>query len=930
MKRFLLLSFFLKLNFFLFGQTSNKISKPAIDSIAIKNWVRLGSSLAISNDGNYFMYNVSNPSRRGSTLIVQSLVSNWKKELPFVDNGFFAQGNNQFIFQRNDSIYFFQLETDRYTVIPSIVGLRQPKNIKGKWVAYKLKNDSQELVVLNLLSGKEQRFNFVTDYLFGDNGNVLFIKKSIKHGDENITSLDWVNLETGKVDEIWYSDRCSNCTVENYSIDANEKQAVFIVQEKKEGVAVNTIWYYKSGTKKALEKISNKGIADDLILAASTLKFSVDGKYIFFNLQQPEKKKVAPSGVSLDIWSYKDTLIQSTQLYQSTGSYDAVINTEEREVIRLTHDYEEIKAWPKKGEFVVIQYNDEGDRFWLKQKPKNFLVSLKNGNRTPLTSGIGNEFWFSPDGSYLVYYEFNKKGRYFCYNLLTGECKSISHGITEPVNGVDEFFKGRINQGSVGVAGWVEKEEILIYDNYDIWKLNLTGTKAPVNITNGYGRIHKIKFKVIKSLENPSITFASNDTLLLSAFNLKNKYNGFFQKAISDSKSPDMLVMGPYTFFNRSTQTNAEDFDTGIKPVKATSKNVWILNRQSFNEHPNYFATSDFRTFKKLTDLNPQKGYNWLNAELHSWKQFDGKMSQGILYKPENFDANKKYPIIFNYYEQLSDRLYQFPRPSYTNHNINVPWFVSQGYLVFTPDIHFQSGRPGQSVYNSVVSAAKYLQSLPFIDGRRMGINGHSTGGFETNYLITHSDLFAAAVEGAGVSNSISSYLQLSGVPGKDRGTRLPLELNYGATLWEKPDLYIGNSPVFKADKVTTPLIIFHSKDDTAVPWEQGVEFYLALRRLNKPAWMLQYDGQGHGNSAGPYARDFTIRITQFFNHYLKGTPAPVWMTKGISAFMKGIETGYELDPTGNCGMEGMAKCKLCNKWNEKYKKTSKAIMEWY
>jgi predicted peptidase len=919
MKQCFLIILFFKTSFFSFTQTSKQVfSKPPIDSIAIENWVRLGSKLAINNDGSYCMYDISNQPAGSKTMVVQSLADNWKKEFPLVDKGFFSQDGKQFFFQRKDTLYFLKLGTECLTNIPAVKSFSQPKKIQGKYLTYRPKGNNSDLVVVNLLSGAKQHFDSIEDFSLSDNGNVLVLKKN---KGLNSTTLDWVNLQSGKTIEIWQSGDPS-LSIKNYSLDQSENQLAFIVQKQNENEG---LWYYKTGMKKAIEKVSGKMIEQGMLLAATSPEFSQDGNYIFFKLQHPEKSKPAKIKVSLDVWSYKDTLIQGTQLFQRARAYDAVISTQASRLVRLTHDYEKIMARQTKGDFVVVSYNDEGDRFWLRQKPKNFLISLKTGERKQLPAILPRNFWFSPDGTYLVYYDFNEKGNYFSYNLLTGEKRNISNKIVESLNVVDEYYKGKTYPFPVGIAGWVEEDGMLVYDNYDIWKLDITGKSNPVNLTNGFGRKNKIKFKIIESLWKPPTHFASNDTLLLSAFNVKSKYNGLFQKLIGDAHSPKQLVMGPYTFFNPSSQTNAEDFDTGMKPIKAATKNVWIVSRQSFNEAPNYFVTTNFINFKKLTDVNPQKEYNWLNAELHSWKQFDSKTSQGILYKPENFDAQKKYPVIINYYEQLSDRLYQFPRLEYTGSNINIPWFVSQGYLVFTPDIYYQSGRlSGESAYNSIVSAAKYLQSLPFVDGMRMGINGHSTGGFETNYVITHTNLFAAAIEGAGVSDVISSYLQLTGIQGKNRGTRLDSEFGYGTTLWQRPDFYIENSPILKADKIVTPLIIFHSKEDEAVPWEQGVELYLALRRLSKPAWMLQYDGQGHGNSAGPYAIDFTIRITQFFNHYLKGAPAPLWMTKGIAAAMKGIEKGYELDPEGNCGIKGKVWCKICDYWNKRYSKKGK------
>jgi dipeptidyl aminopeptidase/acylaminoacyl peptidase len=368
--------------------------------------------------------------------------------------------------------------------------------------------------------------------------------------------------------------------------------------------------------------------------------------------------------------------------------------------------------------------------------------------------------------------------------------------------------------------------------------------------------------------------------------------------------------MGPYTYFyyiGRQVTVDNE-FSSGMKPLKAGKTNAWIVRRENASQAPNYWFTKDFIHYKQLTNLQPQKSYNWLSSELVSFKQLDGTMSQGTLYKPENFDSTKKYPVLFNYYQQFAARLYQYPEPGFTGGNINIPWFVNRGYLVFTPDIYYTVGKPGEGEYNTLMSAARYLVTLRYVDGARMGINGHSTGGFETNYLVSHTNIFAAALAGAGGADELSCALQLSGMRGTDRGSRLGShEPKHQSLPWRDSQNWLDYSPIMHVDKVTTPLLLMHNMNDGAVPWEQSVEFFIALRRENKKVWMLQYDGGGH-TVWGRDAIDYTKRITQFFNHYLKGYSPPRWMTEGRLASLKGIDDRFELDYEGSCGPD----CKIC------------------
>jgi len=356
-----------------------------------------------------------------------------------------------------------------------------------------------------------------------------------------------------------------------------------------------------------------------------------------------------------------------------------------------------------------------------------------------------------------------------------------------------------------------------------------------------------------------------------------------------------MLTMGPYHYLS-------------IK--KAATADAWLALRESTTDAPNYFFTDDFKSFKQISALEPQKQFNWFTAELINWSLPDGQRCQGVLYKPENFDTQKKYPLLVYIYEELSDELFHYLAPQATSDKINIPYFVSRGYLVFVPDIHYETGHIGESALASVESGVKYLSKASWIDFTKLGLQGHSFGACEANYIITHSNLFAAAEEGAGCSDLISASYSLVHDGISNQWIFEKTQYRMGGSLWEHPERYIEGSAILNSDKVTAPLLMMHNKQDAFVPWTQGVEFFSALRRCGKKAWMLQYDNGEHFVQPGQDALDFTIRIEQFFNHYLKGTPPPKWMTVGVPPNKKGIENGYELDLTNKCGDD----CPVCNK----------------
>lgn len=335
----------------------------------------------------------------------------------------------------------------------------------------------------------------------------------------------------------------------------------------------------------------------------------------------------------------------------------------------------------------------------------------------------------------------------------------------------------------------------------------------------------------------------------------------------------------------------------GLSPLRAGGNGAYVVQRSSASESPNYFYTTDFKTFNSLSDVHPEKSYNWYTTELITWKTFDGSVDQGVLYKPEDFDPHKKYPLIINYYEKKSANLHKYWNPEPMGSELEIPWFVSHGYLVFTPDIHYKIGHTGASAYNAVVSGAKYLTGFPWVDSAHIGIQGHSFGGFETNYLVAHTHMFAAAMASSGFADIVSGYGALGYGAGSFWSWYLEhSQFRLGATPWQRPDLYLENSPILRADHVTTPLLMMNNKGDTIVPFAQGVEWFSALRRLGKRVWMLQYDGERHSIIDQKAARQHTVRVTQFFDHYLTGAPAPKWMTEGVPARLKGLETGLNLD----------------------------------
>src|SRR5690606_7981925 len=434
--------------------------------------------------------------------------------------------------------------------------------------------------------------------------------------------------------------------------------------------------------------------------------------------------------------------------------------------------------------------------------------------------------------------------------------------------------------GSYGIAGWEQGDKaVYINDKYDVWRFDLKKGDAK-SITAGHGRENDLQFRVIRLQESEPRQRAHyidrQKELLLSSFNFKDKRRGLFTLQAAKNAIPSELVQNTFTYNNISTDKLVQRY---------------IYTKENFNHSPDLYISSDFRDENRLTTINPQQeNYNWGTAELVTWTTPNGFDGEGILYKPEDFDPNKKYPIIAYFYEILTDGLYRYQAPAPTPSRLNIPFFVSNEYLVFCPDIRYEIGYPGRSAEEYVNSGMRFLAQNAWVDSTKMAIQGQSWGGYQVAHLITRTNMYAAAWSAAPVVNMTSAYGGIRWQTGMSRQFQYEkTQSRIGQSLWENLDLYIENSPLFFMDRVQTPVAIMANDNDGAVPWYQGIEMFMALRRLGKPSWMLNYNNDAHNLMERQNRKDIQIRQQQFFDHFLKGKPAPKWISSGLSAVDKGI-----------------------------------------
>lgn len=866
--------------------------KPPLDVDAIKQWPQIVGK-KISNDGLWVIYAIAKgKSYRGDSLVLCRTDRKVQLGLGPADNFFFTENSRYFIYHKEKRLSIYDLQGLKWIFqADGIASLKIPSAGSGRWLAYQKANG--QLLVRDLPDESEQVIDQTGNYQFSDNGNILLIQQKAAATGTNASSdpsipqdylVKWMDLINNKT--VTLVARCK--TINSIAFDENATQLAFL--------ADTILRYYKKGMDSSIIMVSyNTKEMGRYSLAPGAIKFSSGGQRIFFPVKPIAEQTLKPAITTADVnvWHYDDDYLPTEQQarlnYLRNRTYTVAINIADRRITRLDEEGSDPPvdlASTAEGEFALIKQsvNYFGGRWRASTIPQYYLKNLQTGEQKLLLSQREvSAVSLSPGCKYVIWYD-NPKDSYFAYEMVTGVTKNITAGFPVALRAAFASWGLYVYQ-PYGVAGWADNEtSVLLYDEFDIWKVDVSGNKAPVNLTNGYGKKHHLVLRLWNEknadYDDPAI---ESTELLLVAFDKKNKDNGFFKKDMRKTGDPEKLSLSPHLYYAHK-RFNAQFLYSG-EIRKAKNAGVYLLECMSSHEFPNLCVTKDFKNFTVLSDLHPEKKYNWLTSELISWKKDDGTVLQGILYKPENFDLNKKYPLLFYFYEKLSQRLNQYFNPDLSDGSINIPIYVSNGYLVFTPDINYGVGAPGEDVCGAVLSAARYLSGLPYVDSAKMGLQGHSFGGYEVNYIISHSNRFAAAQESSGASDFISYYNGFY----RESSAQFYFETGQGrigATLWDKPELFIKNSPVFLADKVQTPLLIMHNKDDGEVPFQQGIEWFTALRRLGKKVWMLQYDKEYHVINQQKNKLDFSIRTKQFFDHYLKGAPAPGWMTNKENKFI--------------------------------------------
>lgn len=743
------------------------------------------------------------------------------------------------------------------------------------------RKEGTKLIVREFSQKQEIVLSYVTNYRFTKDGKHLYYIVLTKDsaavdGIFRLTSgeSEGKALLTGKGD------------FKHLSLNEEETRLAFLTNrdDYEADEPVFSLYGCEIGSYKAELWVSHKsfkGFPQGMSVSdKSKILFSEDGSIVMFGIKEipeleDEDEKDEEKAV-FDLWHWQDPYPQPQQKKMSedvkNNTWESVYHIDKKKFVRLAdEDLPDVKLnrkgiiafgqtnWPyarKTGYFGT--FNDVyvvNTMTGKKKLVKKHLLGYRGGH-------------LSPDGNYVAWFE---NGCWYVYNVTKERAVNITKGLNVSFSREDHDRPEPAS--SYGTAGWTKKDEsIVIYDRYDIWQISPDGKKRKM-ITEGFGRKHNLSFRYIQ-LDPDEKAVDPDESMLLRTVNEKTMASGFYRDRVNGRKIPEKLLFADKQF--------------GY-PEKAKKSRKLLFTREAFDEYPDLWVSGpDLKNPQKITSLGSQMDpFIWGKTELIDFASSDGKPLKGILIKPDNFNPHKKYPLMVYIYETLHSRLHSYRNPS-PGSSINPSFYASNGYIIWMPDIEYDTGYPGQDALKCVLPGIQLLISKGFIDEDAIGIQGHSWGGYQIAYMITQTNIFAAVEAGAPVSNMTSSYGGIRWGSGMVRQFQYEkTQSRLGASLWEVPMRYIENSPLFYTDRVETPIMMMHNDEDGAVPWYQGIEYIMALRRLNKEAYMFNYNHEKHGLRKRINQKDWTVRLSEFFNHHLKGTPIPDWMKNGIKAWEK-------------------------------------------
>lgn len=740
-----------------------------------------------------------------------------------------------------------------------------------------------DLVLRDLAAGTERTFAHVLEYSFARDGRTLVFTVGARDAAQNGVFAVTPGAPSAPVALASGPGR-----YQKFVWDRTQTQAAFLTDRAEPDAKVPrfALHHWTRGSSPAVELVSasTPGVpAGWAVSGDAAPAFSHDGRRLQVStapLPEPPDERLDSlldeEKITADLWHWNDDYIPPVQKIRAERerkrAYAGILDLATRRFVQIA-DLELQSVTFADDALRAFGFDDRPYRRRLDYdglRRDLHLVDVDTGARRLLANGLDEHAGvrWSHNGRWLAYFA---DRHWFAVDARDGSRHPLTARL--PVAFHDELSDVIEEPGAYGSPGWTaDGESLLVYDRYDLWQVFPDGRPAR-NLTAAYGRSEKIQLRhqsvVVRDPEDARRGIDPAEPLVLRGESEITRASGFFHTTFAAAGAPQRLLWGDK---NHRFVTRAPEAST------------LLLSASRFDEYPDLATTDEsFAAPVKVTDGGAQlRPFRWGSGELLTYRNAHGVELSAALFKPADFDPAKKYPMIVYIYERLSQTVHSFVAPVPATY-LNPTLYTSNGYLVLMPDIVYTAGHPGRSAADCILPAVDEIVRRGFVDEKAIGLSGHSWGGYQTAWLITRTNRFRAAEAGAVVGNMTSAYSGIRWGSGRARQFQYEkTQSRIGPPLTAAPLLYLENSPVFAADRVQTPVLLIHNDRDDAVPWEQGIEMFLALRRHGKEAYLFNYNGEFHGLRRRADQKDFTARMLQFFDHHLKGTPAPEWMTKGI------------------------------------------------
>lgn len=851
-------------------------NEPHQKSIAT-SWKNIDYTV-ISDNGEYSLtgykgYSINNE------LIVRNNKENKTLRFKNTNRPQFFNNDNCVFFMIKDTLYLVNLksfEAKQFFNITDPVSEKESPFIVGKSDGLIVINGNNGLIDTLLSSDRAS----ITQFCFGSRGSIFVLAKSNNKSYPKRHSLLRASLK-GRSDFIIDTLYSTTDWLWRFDImDKSEDISLLTSSDStnKGGVKGLYLEAYieKRRERKYKEYPFDLSGEDPFNLMEINVKkgftFGPERGTLFFETKKmesnkPKAKRGDTKEVDLELWRWSDTLLPT----QKGGGASILASTlrwayypKERRVVQLSFG-KGVYLDPSPESRYAFELDRSPYQFeenWRDPIPKDiYLIDKRGGGRKLLVEAFDGNFAPAQNAPFLFLYPFNKE-IWFSIDLESGEWYSLSNKLPYPI--ADEDFDRPQPAGTYGQFGvTADGKYFLVNDKYDIWALPIRGDGNPIELTKGLGRKRNVRFRLVKGNTNEGSAVDLSAPFLLSYLNLDNYDSGFYLGSIRHE--PKKLIEGSYKYSYSKLLPNGNH----------------LIKQENFSEAPDYWIYSkDFSKGDRITQLNEQlENFKMGSAEVISWRDSLGFSYRGLLYKPYDYDSNKIYPTIVHIYETKTEGRHLFYTPEATVSEINPLMYVNSGYVIFMPDIAYTIGAPGASALKSVKSGVEYLIGAKISDPNLIGIQGHSWGGYQTAYILTQSNLFKCGCIETAVANMTSAYSGLRAGPGKSRMFMYEsTQSRIGGTLWNKRDNFIFNSPLFYLDRVTAPILSRHCDGDEAVPFSQGLELFMGLKRLGKQIWMFNYRGEGHNLRKRECVLDWNLRMKEFFDFYLKDGEKPEWM----------------------------------------------------